>query len=384
MNRSWDVICLALQASLNNIQTDFPSEIEWDNVLEEAKQQDIVSLMFSGVKSLLDLETKNLWNNYAFTSLSNCVQIIRVVEMFVADMEYSGVPFFILKGVSASVYYPEPLFRSMGDIDFIVPADSFEKAKRYLVSIGYVLDQTEKNNPRNIVLEKYNVRFEMHHYFEKDNDGVDYYINKCWEKMARGEINEVSFPMLPPLENGLVLLEHLHQHIYGGAGIRQVLDWMMYVNAELSDEFWYSSFQEIADSLGIEKLAKVTARLCQLYFGLSSDVTWCNEIDDKLCERLLDYIIQSGNFGKKLGDGKAITSTIIKFKRFGGLTYLQKAGEYNWDFYHKHRWAKPFAWAFQIGRYVKQVLATRRDGIMFKKDMDRSSSRYSLLKELEL
>lgn len=384
MNRSWDVICLALQASLNNIHNDFPPEIEWNNVLEEAKQQDIVSLMFSGVKQLLDLETKILWNDYAFKSLSNCVQIIHVVEMFVADMENSDIPFCILKGVSASVYYPEPLFRSMGDIDFIVPEVGFEKAKRYLISIGYVLDQSEKDNPRNIVLEKYNVRFEMHHYFAKDNDGVDYYINKCWGKMAQGKISEVNFPMLPPLENGLVLLEHLHQHIYGGAGIRQVLDWMMYVNEELNDEVWYSCFQEIAEALGIEKLAKVTARLCQIYFGLSSDVTWCNGVDDKLCERLLEYIIQSGNFGKSLGDGKAITSTIIKFKRFGGLTYLQKAGEYNWDFYHKHRWVKPFAWAFQIGRYVRQVIGTGRSRIMIKKDMDRSSSRYKLLKELGL
>lgn len=384
MNKSWNVICLGLQTSLNSKHIDLPSDIDWGNVLEEAKKQEVVSLLYSGVKPFLDFETKSLWNNYVLTSISDCVQITRVVETFVADMKNADIPFSIIKGVSASVYYPEPLFRSMGDIDFLVPAIFFEKAKNYLLSIGYVLDQSEIDNPRNIVLEKYDVKFEMHHYFIQENAGVDFYLNKCWGKMTRGNVNEVEFPMLPPLENGLVILEHLHHHIYSGIGLRQIIDWMMYVKMELSDDLWYSSFREIAKELGIEKLAKVTTRLCQIHFGLTNEVTWCADADPKLCERMLDYIIQSGNFGKSLGDGKAVTSTIIKFRRIGGLKYLQTAGEYNWKYYHKHKWARPFAWVYQIGRYTRQVLQTKRNGLVIKNDLDMSSTRYSLLKELEL
>jgi len=37
-----------------------------------------------------------------------------------------------------------------------------------------------------------------------------------------------SFPMLSPLANGLVLLEHAAGHFRDGLGLRHIHDWMMY------------------------------------------------------------------------------------------------------------------------------------------------------------
>lgn len=52
----------------------------------------------------------------------------------------------------------------------------------------------------------------------------------------------IVFLMLPPLANGMVLLVHLAQHLKTRLGIRQVIDWMLFVKNELNNEFWDHSF----------------------------------------------------------------------------------------------------------------------------------------------
>ena len=44
--------------------------------------------------------------------------------------------------------------------------------------------------------------------------------------------------MFPPLENGLVLLGHINQHLEEGLGLRQILDWALYVDKALDDDAW--------------------------------------------------------------------------------------------------------------------------------------------------
>lgn len=61
-------------------------------------------------------------------------------------------------------------------------------------------------------------------------------------------------PVLPPLENGLVLLAHVNQHLGSGLGLRQILDWQMFVDAHLTDELWERGFQHAAQQIGMEKL----------------------------------------------------------------------------------------------------------------------------------
>ena len=38
----------------------------------------------------------------------------------------AGIPMAIIKGCAAAMYYPAPLHRSMGDIDFVVPLERID------------------------------------------------------------------------------------------------------------------------------------------------------------------------------------------------------------------------------------------------------------------
>ena len=380
MNRSWETICASIQTSLAGRDVDFPAEVNWTEVFQECRRQGITGIVYVGVASRLPAQIKNVWMQYNLQNVLNGNQV--VFEEGELCKLLMDIPFCILKGTAASVYYPQPLLRTMGDIDFIVHPAYFEEAKHRLVRAGY--KPSEEDNTRHICLEKDEVIFEMHYHFSHDELDVDEYIDRCYGKFEDGTISDVSFPMLPDLENGIVILAHLRQHLYSGLGMRQILDWMMYAEKLLDDSFWNESFQKEARALGLEKLAMSAAHLCQMYFGLNPGLQWCVGADENVCRRLMENIIESGNFGQNLGSGKAVEKTIINIRKEGYFRYLQKAGEYNWKTYQKHHWLKPFAWVYQIGRYIKQGFQTGRDRQSIKEDISRSNERFELLKDLGL
>ena len=47
-----------------------------------------------------------------------------------------NIPVVILKGVVSSIYYPHQDYRSLGDVDFLVLQEHFEKAKEILRKDG--------------------------------------------------------------------------------------------------------------------------------------------------------------------------------------------------------------------------------------------------------
>ena len=64
--------------------------------------------------------------------------------------------------------------------------------------------------------------------------------------MEKVELDDFLIPVLPSLQNGLVLMLHIVKHLKSGLGLRQIIDWMMYVDKQLDNEKWeeYSSVYE--------------------------------------------------------------------------------------------------------------------------------------------
>ena len=192
--------------------------------------------------------------------------------------------------------------------------------------------------------------------------------------------------MLPKLANGLVLLDHMRHHVRNGLGLRQVIDWMMFVHKELDDEFWHKEFGRAAREKGMDTLATVTTKMCQIYLGLPDSITWCSDADGEVCNELLDMLFVYGNFGKKNidkhGKGVHVEYASMGIKRMGLFKWLQHAGENNWKAYKRHHWLKPFCWFYQSCRYAKKGFQTKRSRKQLSDDIARSRKRGDLLKKL--
>lgn len=342
-----------------------------DDAMEQAKVQALVPLLFPA-----SAEAAQYSVHY--------IRILYAQDALTALMDSANIPAVILKGSAAAIYYPEPFLRTMGDIDFIVPADRFQEAADLMSSHGYTLAHEKHDLDRHISFQKDGVTLEMHIRFSSEGIDVERYVKEGIEHPETAVLEGHSFAMLPPLENGIVLLAHAAQHLKKDLGMRQVIDWMMYVDKVLDDELWNHEFQSVASACGLEILALTMTRMCQLYLGLSEKITWCKNADPILVEALMNNILETGNFGRKHGYGSRVERVSIGIRRFGLFHYLQIAGEYNWRAYHKHQWLKLFCWLYQIFRYARQGLRSGRSKEQLTKDIDRAKSRHDLLTRLGL
>ena len=341
----------------HNTYTTIPAD-----VLEEAKLQAVAGLLVGE-----DLYTATRFVQY-------CYMEDELVEL----LSSHNIPMVIVKGISAAIYYPIPSARTFGDIDFIVQPEFFATATTLLEANGYKKDSKPEDEDRHIGYSKHGYHFELHHRFSYTDLDIERYIQDGIENRVQVRIDDHEFPMLPPLANGLVLLAHMREHLKSGLGLRQVIDWMMYVDKVIDDGFWYSIFKPVADELGLTTLAITATALCQNYLGLPARA-WCQGADEELVDQLLEAVMTSGNFGIKTGTGNNVETVTAAMKSRGVFCYLQLAGEHNWMLYHRHHFLKPFCWLYQIFRYIRQGIGR---GLKLKDDIGRGSERADLLKKL--
>ena len=337
--------------------------------MNEARKQALVPLLFPD-------------STLAKLSSRFYVRLLSVQNEMLGLMRAAGIPVIILKGSAAAVYYPNPIRRTMGDIDFIVPQDRFQEAAELLSSNGYVLTHAIKDGDRHGSFVRKGVVFELHHHFSHGGIDVEQYVTAGLSGPKTICVDSYEIPVLPDLENGMILLAHVAHHLRDGLGLRQAIDWMMYCSAVLDDEMWRTRFQAAAQGCGLETLAVTLTRMCQRYLGLSDSITWCGGAEESLCDELLNNLLNSGNFGNANGSGASVELVTTNIKRYGLFRYLQKAGERNWSAYRRHPCLKPLCWLYQILRYVRLGFRTGRSYIELASDLNRSDERYSLLSRL--
>lgn len=377
MNKEQSTILKLIKKSqFGSSEQIFWDDIDMQTLYVEASSQALAGLIAPEIPN--DHLTKT-WSEANLQQIANYVRYCNSEDQLNLLLKNASIPYVVLKGNAAAINYMIPSLRKMGDIDFLVPQDKFEEAKDLLSSSGYVYDHS---TDRHVSYRKNSFTFELHHHFSHDDLDFEEYLIDGLNHTAVELIDGHEFSMLPKLSNGLVLLEHMMHHFKSAIGLRQVIDWMMYVHRNLDDEFWIKEFQPVVREKGLETFAITATRMCQIYLGLPETITWCKSADEKVCEQLIECILTTGNFGRKNGQGNSVETVSTSIKRKGLFRWLQIAGEHNWKAYHKHHWLKPFCWFYQIFRYAKQGIKSGRNKKQIKQDLDRSKERYELLKKM--
>lgn len=312
---------------------------------------------------------------------AHSVRLLFAEDGAIALFRSAGIDAVVLKGAAAACLYPDPLRRTMGDVDLIVPPDMFDDACRVFDENGYRRGSDYDSDSRHKPYAKDGVDFELHHHYSFDGIDVERFVTEGVARFETVDVEGHEVPILPPLENGITLLAHLANHLKNSLGLRQVIDWMMYAHAHLSNGEWEREFRAAASSCGLEALAVAVTRLCKKYLGLPDGVTWCDGADDETVDALLESLLSSGNFGASRGAGANVENVSVGIRRYGFFRYLQMAGEHNWKAYHRHRWLKPFCSVYQVFRYARQAVGARR-GKKLSDDLDRANERYELLRRL--
>ena len=308
-----------------------------EDVIHEAEQQSVLSLVAT--------------SNDAKVIFANNYRLLWEQQQLEAVL--GVIPFKVLKGAAASIYYPEPLRRTLGDIDILVKKEDYERAKAVLAANGYYPGIEDE---RHIHYYKNEIVIELHSHFAtlqtlEQEQLLDNWLFESPEE--DGQVGRFIFPMPSKELNGLVLLTHINQHLEEGLGLRQIVDFVMYIKAEVPDEKW-PSFREKTDQIGLTTLAKVVGKLGKMYLGLPMSITWCDDALETTVGKLLDYCFECGNFGHKDPRNNTVRMVMSHGRGVKGFfRNLQKQGVSNWERLNEQPWLKPVAWLYQLCRYIR-------------------------------
>ncbi len=333
-----------LKASLFNLSPVIPDDVKWEKVIKLAKSHVIVPLIASGVPENL----KNELLEITCLSKAHFMKMMHEQGALVNLFEKKGISYFIFKGTAAAIYYPNPSLRTYGDIDFYVFDNDMNLAKELLRKNGYI---NTGYNKRHYEYVKNGIEFELHNRISmQDKYDIDHLVVNNLKSTVISRINNCSFVCLPPCENGLVLLWHIMHHLTSyGLGLRQIIDWMMFVHNELDDVTWEAEFKPLAIKAGCEKLAVTVTYMCKKWLGLSDKITWCDSANEEFADQLFIRVLDDGNFGR---DRAPVESLKVLINKEGFFQALHHTGMINWPLAQKYAIIRPFAWLYQFCRYV--------------------------------
>ena len=334
------------------------------SVYQEMKSQAIAALPAS-ILSSLDLPVNLLreWRKTIIQQITHFENYIYVQSCLPID-----VPYVILKGSSAAQYYPYPEYRTMGDIDIITRHEDYNSSCEAMLKNNWyeMSSESELERSRHRSFAKNGVVVEIHAFFASISDvkKAEIFDDLIFDNITENHI-------LPDLVNGLVLIEHVNQHMEDGIGLRQIIDWMMFVDRCLSDDKW-NEFEEMAAKTGLKELAIVTTRMCEIYLGLQTH-KWCMNVKEKLSRDLMEYVMKSGNFGIKLDQADTLyVSRLYQLRHpITAIRDLQKIGCENLAI-AKNPILRPFAWIAEGWKHfcntpniLKRYRSARRTNALF-------------------
>ena len=346
------IVFKLLKTSLFKGDMEVPEE--WNDVFEEMKLQAVAGLPSVWLKKHSEVDMHE-WVTYCAILQAQWLRVMHGQNMLFQLLEENGIPCIILKGAAAAMYYPNPSLRSMGDVDILVKRTDFDRAVKLIENSGYKLAHEKQADAYHYNYRKQGISFELHRRLpilqESDEDLIslfEYGIDQRELKETEG----YTFPVLPVHLNGLVLLFHINQHLRTGLGLRQIIDWMMYMD-KLPEDIWVSEVLPVLRKTGMEKLAYTVTAMCQKYLGLREIV---KEEETYPVDELMGYIMHKGNFGTKdtARDKIASFSLTVRnpkevFKR------LQSRGLYRWKAAKRYKVLRLFAWAYQVF-YITRIL----------------------------
>lgn len=243
----------------------------------------------------------------------NYLRFSKTIADFAVVMNKYGLRYVIFKGVTVARRYSVPYARTMGDVDFYVPASDFDKAVAVIERELHV--EIEKEDiDKHYCFDYQGIRFEMHYQIETFGNGnhqryfnrmIDESISKgadCFSISVFGKDGgKAQVSVLPPTEDLIVVFKHWFNHLLvEGVGLRQTIDLAVLLRT-CQDRLDAARLMAALDKIGYMKAFRAMLAMMRKYFGLSQVENFCvlNGQDEKYADKLMETIMKSGNFGRK-------------------------------------------------------------------------------------
>ena len=370
MNKEEKLLVSICQSYLNNEKLIIGADIDTKELYRIAKNHNLIGIchcvLSDNSELKIDESTLSHFKDkffdlvYIYTCQSNTLDEIR--ECF----SKAGIQFIPFKGSVLREIYPVAESRSMGDIDILIKGCDKKKAKKHLEQAGFRLYASNSN------VDEYlrdNILLEVHTRLtaEFGNDAFSNAFDNASFSGFEGRLYDNY--------HFAYLIAHIASHLrYRGAGLGLILDLALMLREKEID---LDTVFDILEGIHLVSFAKVVLSLCNELFGYGE-----RYIDNT--DRLAEYFVENGVFGKMKDDKETTVSRLMEFGAFDKesknsssfllklrlafppYSTLRKAPYIK--FLNGRPWLLPFAWCYRFfynlkhnRNHVKKTIASVND-----------------------
>lgn len=285
------------------------SDVDWVAVYRESECQAVRLQTFCNhhrIPSVPD-GLREDFRRYLTFILLRSTRIHSAHTLLHEAMTQNGIPYVILKGAASASYYPDPMTRAMGDVDFYMDREDVERAMAVLREKGFEVEDYDPQNPDgyHLAVQKDQVHMELHYRLPGIPAGaagevVTSYLSDIREQATFCRTSLTACMLPSAFHHGLIMLMHLQRHLVcEGIGLRHLCDWAVFVHS-FSPEVFTDLFGERLKRAGLWRLARLLSLAAVKFVGLPEQ-PWMREddFDEALAEALMCDIVKGGNFGNK-------------------------------------------------------------------------------------
>ena len=211
--------------------------IDFTEIFQLAEKQSVLGLVAAGIEHVSDtrpasrdvLQFVGKVMQIEQQNLSMSAFTVQVVE----KMYKAGLNPLLVKGQGVAQCYERPLWRSVGDIDFLFSKKEFQKAKNFFTTnpLANVVQNALYTKSFGVIIKKWFI--EVHGTFRDGlSTRLDYEIDRVQEdtftnKRVRVWQNGETEILLPDIDSDIFFVfVHFVRHFYkGGMSLRQICDW---------------------------------------------------------------------------------------------------------------------------------------------------------------
>ena len=409
MNKTQEQLIEMINSAIHGRKINFNENeiVNWDKLLEEARQHSVTSLIYSSINKSsiiksLDKERMNSFKKQALYSGINQVRHIKQTAEILKELQEESIEVIVLKGLVVRYLYPNPDLRTMSDADIIVHKDDLERISEILVKMNYKQTKYEDEHGAHIVFNKENSCIEVQwtllneDFFKGDRSFED----SLWDNAMTVKVGEAEALSLSWEDLAVHLCVHMASHFsHKGFGVRQLCDLVLVVEKKAKEIDWIG-FNEKIKKCKLEKFTAAIFNVCKKLFNMEipKELSSIYDINEKTINLVIDDIFESGVFGNKNTDnmfGRELafdkntesgSSNIRIMGRFIRLLF-PPSNEMNnkYNYAKKYKILVPIAWIHHLieGLFNKNYNTKNKVRMLFS-TISVSTNRSKLLKKLEL
>lgn len=289
-----------------------------------AEEQSVVGLVAAGLEHVTDVKLPKEEVLMVVGQTLQLEQRNKAMNAFVAELigrlKDAGIYALLVKGQGIAQCYERPLWRACGDVDLLLNADDYEKAKKLLLPlatdveteythfkhVGMTIPDTfgtsDKGRADGWVVELHGT---LHSRLSKR---VDRQIDAIQEDTfkfgnVRAWDNGGMTVFLPAVDNDVIFVftHILHHFFFEGIGLRQICDWcrLLWTYKDVID---VKGLAFRLDEMGIMSEWKAFAAYAVEYLGMPAEAMPLYSRDKKWSRkaaRINAFVLEVGNFGNK-------------------------------------------------------------------------------------